>query len=103
MKTLTEFPGMNLKSSAKTRQELISGGKSPDELSPAMGEALKIEGNKLTFLLTSLEIVGTQLENLKRVVVFALNEGEKAPEGVIQKGEHFYLVEYYSSLSPAKA
>jgi hypothetical protein len=99
MKTLTEFPSMSLKNAAKTRQDLIAGGKTPEELAAAMGEALKIEGDKLNFLLTALETIGTKLVDLKRVVVYAVAEGEKAPEGTLHKGEHAYLVEYYPSVN----
>jgi len=100
MKTLTEFPGLNLKTAVKTRQDLIGAGKSAEELPQAMGEALKLEGDRLGFLLSALEMIGTKLNDLKRVVVFSLGEGEKAPLGSIQKGEQSYLIEYYPSLAP---
>jgi hypothetical protein len=103
MKTFTEFPGMNLKSAAKTRQDLITGGKTAEELPQALGEALKLEGNKLICLMNALELVDTKFENLKRVIVSIPNEGEKPPEGIFQKGEHFYLVEYYPSLDKKPA
>ncbi len=102
MKTITEFPGMNLKNAAKTRQDLMTSGKTLEELPQALGEALKLEGNKLTCLMDSLEIIDTKFEDLKRVVVFTLNEGEKAPQGLTQKGDHYFLVEYYPSLTPKK-
>src|SRR5689334_15778059 len=70
MKTLTEFPGMNLKNAAKARQDLITGGKTPEELGPALGEALKLEGERLTILMKALDLIQTRLEDLKRVVVY---------------------------------
>lgn len=100
MKTLTEFPGMNLKNAAKVRNDLITGGKTPDDLTQALGETLKLEGDKLTFLINALEVAGPKLQDLKRVVVFAPNEGEKSIPGGIQKGQHIYLAEYYPSLNP---
>ena len=63
-----------------------------------MGEALKLEGDKLTHLLRSLEMIGTKFENLKRVVVYTLHEGETLPSGIIQKEGHCYLVEYFPPL-----
>ncbi len=100
MKTLTEFPGINLKNAARIHKDLAASGKTPEELTPALGESLKLEGDRLQFLVHSLEIVGTRLEDLKRVVVYApVQEGEKTPTGVVQKGDHFYLVEYYPSLA----
>lgn len=99
MKTLTEFPGMNLKLAAKAKQDLLASGKTAEELPQAMGEALKIEGDRLNFLLNALELVGTKLEDLKRTVVYSLAEGEKAPARTTQKGDHYYLVEYFPSLT----
>ena len=103
MKTLTEFFGMNLKQAAQTRKELMDSGKTPEELTPALGEALKLEGERLNHLIQALEAVGTRLQDLKRVVVYALNEGEKAPQKAVQKGDHYYLVEYYPSLEKPKS
>src|SRR4051812_43170715 len=99
MKTITEFPGMNLKNAAKARQDLITSGKTPEELPAALGEILKLEGPRLEFLVTVLDIIGTKLNDLKRACVYAPNEGEKAPPGLLQKGDHYYLVEYFPSLS----
>lgn len=90
---------MNVKNAAKIRQDLITGGKTPEELPAALGEALKLEGTRLEFMVSVLDIVGTKLNDLKRAIVYAPNEGEKAPQGLIQKGDHFYLVEYFASLN----
>src|SRR4051794_10670040 len=99
MKTLTEFPCLILKTAAKTKQDLITGGKPPEELPQAMSEMLKLEGDRLGFLLNALEMVGTKFNDLKRIVVYSLAEGEKASQGTIQKGEQSYLVEYYPQLA----
>ncbi len=98
MKTLTEFPGTLLKLASKTQQEYVSAGKAPEELLTHLGATLKLEGDRLTLLQTSLEIVGHQHANLKRVVIFTLHEGEKAPSTVIQREAHCFLVEHYPSL-----
>ncbi len=99
MKTITEFPGMSIRNAAKTKQDLITSGKTPEELPAALGEALKVEGPRLEFLVSVLDIVGTKFNDLKRAIVYAPNEGEKAPQGLLQKGDHFFLVEYFASLS----
>lgn len=98
MKTLTEFPGFNLKNAVKVKQDLLAGGKTAEELPQALGEALKAEGDKLNFILNAIELVEKELEDLKRVVVYSLNEGEKAPSRAIQKGDHYFLAEYYPPL-----
>lgn len=102
MKTLTEFAAVSLKIAAKTKQELTTAGKTAEELPAAMGEALKVEGDKLTFLMNAIEVVGDKVEDLKRVVVFTLGENEKAPHGAVQKGEQYYSTEYYPPLNPPK-
>lgn len=98
MKTITEFAGPTLKNAAKIRQELVTAGKSPEELPQALGEALKLEGDKLNFILNALEVVGTRLDDLKRVVVLAPTEGEKVASGGTQKGDQYYRSEYYPPL-----
>ncbi len=98
MKTLTEFPSINLKNAAKLKQDLIASGKTAEEVPQALGESLKLEGDRITFLVNALEMVGTRFQDLKRVVICAITEGEKAPNGYTQKGDHFYLVEYFPSL-----
>lgn len=97
MKTLTEFASLHLKNAAKTKQELTTAGKTAEELPAALGEALKIEGDKLTFLLHALELVQAKLADLKRVIVFTLAETEKPPANATKHGEHYYLVEFYPS------
>lgn len=101
MKTLTEFTAMSLKQASQLKADLTQQGKTPEELPTALGESLKIEGDRLTFLLNALETVGTKMADLKRVLVFSAAEGEKAPQGTVLKGEpaHGYLVEYYVSLA----
>jgi hypothetical protein len=102
MKTITEFPGMNLKNAAKVKSDLVAAGKSPEELPQAMGEALKLEGDRLNFLIGALEIIGTKFNDLKRTVVYTLNEGEKVPPGMTQKENYAFSIEYYPSLEKPK-
>jgi len=101
MKTLTEFQAVQLKNAAKVKQELVAAGKTPEELPQAMGEALKMEGDKLNFLLNALDLTLQKTNDLKRVVVMTLNEGETAPSNAQKKGDHYYFVEFYPPLPGA--
>ncbi len=101
MKTLTEFPSPTIKNALKTQQELLAAGKTPEELPAAMGEALKLEGDKLTFLLSALEEVKTRTDSLKRVIVSQLNEGETVPSTSKLIGEKVYTVEFYPAANKA--
>src|SRR5437868_3151996 len=94
MKTLTEFTGPTLKNASKTKADLLAAGKTPEELPQAMGEALKIEGDKLKFLMAALETVGDKFNDLKRVVVSA-----GAAEGETEK----YHAEYFAPLASKNA
>lgn len=96
MRTVTEFAAPTLKNAAKVQQELQASGKTAEEMPAALGEALKLEGDKLNHLIAALEVVGTRLDDLKRVLVLApASEGEKAPHKAVQKGEHWLVTEYF--------
>ena len=103
MKTLTEFAAVTLKNALKTQAELTTAGKTAEELPAAMGEALKLEGEKISHLVSALGLLnGKKTQDLKRVVVLKLNEGEKAPSGAQLIGENYFNVEFYPSLQPAR-
>lgn len=99
MKTITEFHASAIKNALKTQQELQAAGKTADEMPAALGEALKLEGDKLAMLVNALETVNAKVNDLKRVVVLSLSEGEKAPSGFQQKGDHYFGVEYYPPIA----
>jgi hypothetical protein len=99
MKTLTEFATPTLKTAIAKKQELTAAGKTAEELPAAMGEALKLEGDKLTYLLAALDVVGEKTHDLKRVIVAALNEGESAPSSARLIGDKYYTAEYYQNMS----
>jgi hypothetical protein len=97
MKTITEFSGFTLKDALKKYAELSSGepAKTPEEISQAMGEAFKLQDEKLKLFLAALEMVKERNERLKRVVVMTLAENEKAPHGAEKREEHFFLPEFF--------
>ena len=103
MKTLTEFAALTLKNALSKKQELTSAGKTAEELPAALGEALKLEGDKLAFMIAALDMVGEKTHDLKRVLVSALNEGENAPSSAKLIGEKYYTVEYYPPVHKAGA
>ncbi|MBI3557665.1 MAG: hypothetical protein HY074_15495 [Deltaproteobacteria bacterium] len=96
MKTLTEFDAFRLKNAMNTKKELTAAGKTAEELPAAMGEALKLEGDKLTLFLAALEVAEERPEGLKRVVVFAVEEGKSAPKGALLKGDKNFLAEFFA-------
>lgn len=99
MKTITEFTALTLKNAAKAQADLTAAGKTAEEMPQALSEAIKVEGDKLSLLMSALESVGTKLDDLKRVIVSTLNEGEKAPSHAKLKGEHYFTAEYYPPIA----
>jgi hypothetical protein len=95
MKTITEFTGSALKNALKARQDLVATGKTPEELPAALGEALKLEGDKLALIASVMDVVEKKMQDLKRVVVFTLQETEKAPSNAQKNGENYFSVEYF--------
>lgn len=103
MKTFTEFDGFSLKNATAKKAELVAAGKTAEELPQAMGEALKVEGDRLTYLLAALEVTEGRTDGLKRVVVYTVDEGKSAPKGAVQKGEKYFLAEYFYVPAPKRA
>lgn len=103
MKTLTEFDGFALKNALAKKKELTDAGKTAEELPAALGEALKLEGDRLTFMMAAMEVAESRLDGLKRVVVYTVDEGKTAPKGAVQKGEKHYLAEYFFTAQPKRA
>jgi hypothetical protein len=102
MKTITEFHVATLKNAHKTRQELLAAGKTAEELPAALGEALKLEGDKLNNIIAALEFVEADAKSksldLKRVIVSTLAEKETTPKSTLQKGDFYFTIEYFSPL-----
>ena len=97
MKTLTEFQGIWLKNALNHREELKKAGKTPEEIPVALGEILKLEGDRLAALMATFEAVGAKLDGLKRVVVLMLAENEVAPKGAHTQGAFQLVVEHYQA------
>ncbi len=98
MRTITEFFNATLKNALQARDALTAAGKTLEEIPAALGESLKLEGDKLKNLMGALDAVGSKWADLKRVIVVGLTEGENAPSQVKQVGEGHFIVEYYAPL-----
>src|SRR5262245_23683379 len=94
-KTLTEFDGFRIRNAVTTKAELTKAGKTAEELPAAMGEELKLEGDKLTLFLAALEVAEGRHAALKRIVVYAPEEGKAAPSGAVEKDGKYFLAEFF--------
>jgi hypothetical protein len=93
MKSITEFQGFTLNKGLQTKAALLADGKTPEEIQAGLGEAFKLEGDKLKYFVNALEVAGQNPQNLKRVIVVSLNEGETAPQKATQVEDMHYVTE----------
>lgn len=105
MKSVTEFANVSLKSGLTAKDAFAAEGKSPEEVQTSLGEKFKMEGEKLKHFWNALEVAIAHPENLKRVLVVALGEGENAPAKSTKVEEHHYVPDFHvdpKRAAPAK-
>jgi hypothetical protein len=94
MKSVTEFATYALNTAIKLKTDLLAEGKTLEEVQTKLGESFKFEGDKLKHFVNAIEVAATNLENLSRVLVVTLNEGEAAPAKSNKVEEHHYVPEF---------
>lgn len=103
MKNVTEFPTHTLTKGAAMKATLSGQGKTPEEIQTSLGESFKYEGDKLKHFLAAIDVAAQNSQNLRRVLVVTLNEGEKAPPRATQVEEHYYIPESLVTAAPKPA
>jgi hypothetical protein len=98
MKSITEFANFTLTKALAAHAALLAEGKNPEEIQASLGQTFKLEGDRLKYFLGALDVAGKNTENLKRVVVVSLGEGETAPQKAIQIEETHYIPEFYQQV-----
>lgn len=93
MKSVTEFANLMLKQALTSKNTLISEGKSPEEVQTSLGTTFKYEGEKLKHFINAIDVAEKNLNNLRRIVVMTLTEGEKIPNKAVKVDEHYYVPE----------
>lgn len=101
MKAITEFANVTLTKGLKTKAALTTEGKSPEEIQAGLGEAFKFEGDKLKHFMNAIDVAEKNQENLKRVMVVSLNEGEAAPQKAVKIEETHYIPDFVVASRPA--
>ena len=94
MKSVTEFPSFKLVKGIQAKAALAAEGKSPEEIQANLGETFKLEGEKLTYFTNACDVAEKNKENLFRVIVVKLNEGESAPAKATQVDDFHYIPEF---------
>jgi hypothetical protein len=100
MKAVTEFSVFTLNKAILAKNTLTTEGKTTEEVQVSLGETFKLEGDKLTYFMNSIEIAASNPVNLKRVLVLKLNEGETAPAKSTQIEDCCYLAETLILVAP---
>ena len=95
MKSITEFAKVALANGLAKKTALEAEGKSAEEAQIALGEAMKMEGDKLKHFIAAIGLAKDNETNLKRILVVSLNEGEAAPAKAIKIDEHYYIPEFH--------
>ena len=103
MKNVTEFQSFVLTKGLTAKTALTGAGKTPEEVLAGLGESFKLEGEKLKYFAAAIDVAAQNTQNLRRVLVIALNEGEAAPAKAVQVEEHYYLPEILNLSAPVKA
>ncbi len=103
MKVVTEFPSFVLKKAIQTQGALTAEGKTPDEIQASIGETFKLEAEKLTHFMRAIEVAKANQEDLKRVLVVAVGEGERVPAKAVAVEANHYVPESYVSQIPKPA
>ncbi|MFN8790772.1 MAG: hypothetical protein ACK5Y2_04875 [Bdellovibrionales bacterium] len=93
MKNVTEFATHTLTKGASTQAALAAEGKTPEEIQTSLGESFKYEGDKLKHFVAAIGVATQNPQNLRRVLVVTLAEGEKAPPRATQVEEFYYIPE----------
>jgi hypothetical protein len=103
MKSVTEFWNVTLLKGLKAKEALVAAGKSAEEIAQGIGEAFKMEGDKLKHFINAMEVAIAHPEKLQRVLVVTLAEGENAPQKATKVEEHHYVPDFVKENKPAEA
>jgi hypothetical protein len=96
MKSITEFQPATLLKVLATKNTLTAEGKTPEEISTAIGEAFKYEGDKIKYVLAAAELAKDKT-SIRRVLVATFAEGEKPAPNYQQVEDTYYMVEAFNS------
>lgn len=100
MKSVTEFPAFKLFQGLKSKTDLTTAGKTPEEIMQTLGESFKLEGDKLKHFSNAIDLASQNQDKLGRVLVMSLSEGENIPPKAVKVDEHYYVPEFQKEIRP---
>jgi hypothetical protein len=99
MKAVTEFANVTLTKAISAHAALLADGKTPEDIEASLGTAFKLEGDRLKHFLVAIDVASKNTENLKRVIVVSLAEGESAPQKAQLVELTAYVPEFYGVMN----
>lgn len=96
MKSITEFALPILQKVSTAKAALTAEGKTPEEISTAIGENFKYEGDKLKYVLAAADLIAGHT-SLRRIMVSSFAEGETVPAKYQKIEDTYYLVETFDT------
>lgn len=102
MKSITEFQPTTLQKVLAAKNTLTAEGKTAEEISTAIGETFKYEGDKIKYVLAAAELAKDQT-SIRRVLVATFAEGEKPAPQYQQVEDTYYKVETFNAAPVARA
>lgn len=100
MKSITEFQPTTLTKILAAKTALTAEGKSAEEISAAIGETFKYEGDKIKYALAAAELAKDQ-KSIRRVLVASFAEGETPAPQYQQVEDTYYKVESFNAAPAA--
>ncbi|MES2803553.1 MAG: hypothetical protein V4654_13750 [Bdellovibrionota bacterium] len=102
MKSITEFQPTILQKVLAAKNTLTAEGKTAEEISAAIGETFKYEGDKIKYALAAADLAKDKT-SIRRVLVASFAEGEKPAPNYTQVEDTYYMVETFNSAPVARA
>ncbi len=102
MKSITEFQPMTLQKVLNAKIALVAEGKTAEEISTAIGETFKYEGDKIKYALAAADLFAGK-ESVRRILVASFAEGETAAPNYQQIEDVYYSVEIFNAKVAAPA
>lgn len=102
MKSISEFPIFSLQKISTAKNQLIADGKTPEEISQAIGETFKFEGDKLRYALAASDLIKDKTA-VRRVLVVGFAEGETVPAKAVKVEEDYFLVDVIETRAAPEA
>jgi hypothetical protein len=96
MKSITEFQPTTLQKVLAAKNSLTAEGKTAEEVSAAIGETFKYEGDKIKYALAAAELAKDKT-SVRRVLVASFAEGEKPAPNYLQVEDTYYMVEMFNA------